>query len=653
MSMIRFSELRKDRSRYDNGRKRSGYPRTADTNMYRPILAIDGEGITDRDGSHRYVMLCASDGSYIADHRLTTDACFEYLLGLPKRHLIVGFSISYDVCKWLQDMPHATLERLWSQGGCIWKGYSIRWAPGKQIIIKSRGRSVHIYDVFGYFQRSFVDSLREWKVGTEAEVSSILAMKNSRSDFSNESVQEMLSYCLSECNLLVQLVGALREAIIEGDIPMKQWYGAGAIAAAIMEKEGVKRYMGRPDENGKPTPPPKRYEHPIMASYFGGRFEIAESGLHEKIWTYDIRSAYPYILSQLPCLTHMVYKESEGYSESEWAIYYCEWSVDRKTPWPPFPFRDRHGQICYPYEGSGWYHASEVRSALALFPGCITIRRSVTLDPACPSGCTGKPFAFIPGYFEYRKVLKARGSQAQLTVKLGLNSLYGKTAQGVGWGEQKPPYQSYLWAGMITAGTRAMLLDTIRQNPAAIIWTAADGISSRERLNLNVGEELGEWEEAYADWVFCVQPGIYQVCKDGTVEIRSRGFGKREVDFEAMKAAYFADPILGKYDYNVTRFVGLGAALMRKEFWKYFGKWVPMQRTVMFMPAKRIPEPFLTVRDAVDIWQLNVVPPIRMLPPPPPADQPESHPFKSRTAWTDMWSDDDDGFSHVVDAEQP
>jgi hypothetical protein len=92
---------------------------------------------------------------------------------------------------------------------------------------------------------------------------------------------------------------------------------------------------------------------------------------------------------------------------------------------------------------------------------------------------------------------------------------------------------------------------------------------------------------------------------------------------------------------------------MRKEFWKYFGRWVPMQRTVMFMPAKRIPEPFLTVQDASDIWQLDVTPPIRMLPPPPPADQPESHPFKSRTAWTDMWSGDDDGFSHVVDAEQP
>jgi len=65
---MRLSDIRKDRTRYDAGRKRSGKGGKRlipDTNMYRPILAIDGEGITDENGRHRYVMLAASDGSYV------------------------------------------------------------------------------------------------------------------------------------------------------------------------------------------------------------------------------------------------------------------------------------------------------------------------------------------------------------------------------------------------------------------------------------------------------------------------------------------------------------------------------------------------------------------------------------------------------------
>src|SRR5688572_14111837 len=99
---VRLSELRKDRAKYDAGRKRSGKSgksgpsgtwKNRPNNMSRPIISIDGEGITNHDGRHRYVMLAASTGDYIWGHDLTTRDCFDFLLDLPKDHLIVGFSI--------------------------------------------------------------------------------------------------------------------------------------------------------------------------------------------------------------------------------------------------------------------------------------------------------------------------------------------------------------------------------------------------------------------------------------------------------------------------------------------------------------------------------------------------------------------------------
>jgi len=654
---MRLSDIRKDRTRYDAGRKRSGKGGKRlipDTNMYRPILAIDGEGITDENGRHRYVMLAASDGSYVQGRELTSVQCFEYLLNLPKRHLIVGFSISYDVAKWLSFIPKETLRELWISGNVRHGSYSIRYAPGKQITIRHTDkRSVHIYDVFGYFQRSFVAALEEWKVGTSEQVERIREMKASRGTFSNEGMTEMLAYCQEECRLLVELMTKLRTAIIEGDIPMRQWYGAGAIAAAILEKEGVKAHVERQ--------PPVKYSEAILSAYFGGRFELFESGEHKDIHLYDIRSAYPHILTSLPCQSHLVYSDHAGYVPSEWALYLCRWDVPQRTPYPPFPFRDaKSRQILYPIHGMGWYHASEVRSALRLFGDSITIERSIVLHPSCPGVCKGTPFGFVPEYFEYRRWLKSQGSQAQLTIKLGLNSLYGKTAQGVGFGEKKPPFQSYLYAGMITAGTRAMLLDAIAQSPESIIWTATDGIASKVQLRLPEGEQLGEWEYTHADWVFCVQPGVYQVCKDGKVETRSRGFGKQETAFDEIKVAYNADPIWGEFKYRTTRFVGLGSALARTDFWGAFGRWKEMERAIKFYPSKRHPELILDALEMgltlKDVEGMTQAPPVRYWPPSGVKGQDASAPYQPKTSWADQWereSDNDEVLAILIDSEQP
>lgn len=631
---LSLESVRKDRKRYDNGRKRSGASGKSrpDTNLLRPILAIDGEGVTDRDDTHRYILLASSDGGYISGSILTTRDCFDYLLSLPKRHLIVGFSITYDVCKWLQFVKRKDLEYLWQHGYVKLQEYTVRWAPGKYITIRKGKQSVHIYDVFGFFQRSFVDSLEEWNVGTPEQIERIRTMKASRSTFSEDSIPEILAYCLEECELLVQLVGKLRDAIIEGGIPIERWYGAGAIAAAILKKEGVKKHLERV--------PPVSWEIPVMSAYFGGRFELAVSGEHRNVYTYDIRSAYPFILSGLPCQTHLVYSRYSGYVQSELALYRVTWNVPEESYWPPFPFRiEGTKQIIWPTSGEGYYHSSEVHAAMRMYGDAITIIESWVFQSHCgEAGCAGQPFRFIPEYYQYRNELKARGSQAQLTIKLGLNAMYGKTAQGVGWGDKKPPYQSFLLAGMMTAGTRAMLLDAIQQAPEDILWTATDGIVSRVPLDLPEGKGLGEWEHGTADMVFCVQSGIYEVTKGNEITIRSRGFGKRETSFDEIRAAYKRDPVYGSYRYTVRRFVGLGSALMRQDFWAHFGKWLEVDRTINFCQVKRFPGEIEDGR-------------VRWLPPDKPVDQEQSVPFQPRAQWSDLWSDE--VLDDMIDGEQP
>src|SRR5256885_2771992 len=69
------------------------------------------------------------------------------------------------------------------------------------------------------------------------------------------------------------------------------------------------------------------------ASYFGGWFEIMMHGMVPGItYEYDINSAYPYIISSLPCLLHGEYKGGSGKppENSRYVLVYASLSSYRK-----------------------------------------------------------------------------------------------------------------------------------------------------------------------------------------------------------------------------------------------------------------------------------------------------------------------------------
>src|SRR5262249_46056518 len=145
--------------------------------------------------------------------------------------------------------------------------------------------------------------------------------------------------------------------------------------------------------------------------------------------------------------------------------------------WGPFPFRDEIGSIVYPRSsGGGWLWGDEFFAGEALFPHAEFVEAWVY-----DCSCTCKPFAAIPGY--YRERVKIGKEGPGIVIKLGCNSCYGKIAQSLG-GEG--PFTSWMWAGLITSGTRAMILRALgaHKNPANLLMVATDGICTRERLDL-------------------------------------------------------------------------------------------------------------------------------------------------------------------------
>ena len=583
-----------------------------------PIVAVDSEGYNGEDKKHRLDLLAAAGEDwtdYIANpDKLAPEEMFEFLLSLPEKHgkaIYFIYSGSYDATMWLKQLPDWAIKK-WRKFGIFrWKHYLVKWIPRREFIIYdklsrkeaiiTRGpnkgkyrywydRKTHIYDVFGFFQMSFVKALQDWKITDQETIDRIASMKGQRGKFSEVEKAKILEYCLEECQLLVKLGNEFRKACIEGNIKPHHWYGAGALASTLMRQYGVKTFIFEP--------PQKEIREPIKRAYFGGRTEISYQGrLPNGGWQYDINSAYPTaMLALLPCLVCGKWNYTENpneFGKHDYEIWNVEWNCHGKL-WGPFPWRHSDGRIFYPDAGKGWYHKIEIDAANALYPDCtFEIFNGVTYDV----GCEHKPFRFIEDRAAYRLTLKAEGNPANKPLKLGLNSLYGKTAQTIG---KNPPYQCFFWAGLTTAATRAKLLEAIRYCSGTVYSVATDGlISSVEIDELSVGKNLGQWEQTKITEGIVIRPGVYK-WRDNSGDSEkewhygTRGFMRDELLWETIEEAWdnnywrnskIPDPPK-PIKYSATRFIGINQALARGEHWRdYLGEWVEQPRTLSFMPT--------------------------------------------------------------------
>jgi hypothetical protein len=131
--------------------------------------------------------------------------------------------------------------------------------------------------------------------------------------------------------------------------------------------------------------------------------------------------------------------------------------------------------------------------------------------------CSCRLFDWVDDLYDQRRRLgpDTRGQP----LKFGLNSLYGKLAQRSGRG----PYHDAVSAGLITAATRARLIEALAQDPEAGFMLATDGVYTMRPLSLDIGDGLGQWEAKVWPDLFVVQPGVYWSPSKQEESLKSRG----------------------------------------------------------------------------------------------------------------------------------
>jgi hypothetical protein len=172
------------------------------------------------------------------------------------------------------------------------------------------------------------------------------------------------------------------QGLVENGIklPRHKFFGPGQAAQATMDlickHDGVD-FTRKTIE----THVPFEFREAARHSYLGGWFEVFKHGLHEgTAYEYDINSAYPKIMTQLPCLLHGKHLHGNGdpyraarlrpYAKHRFGLEpgQCLCLVDaRVTGLDPrigaMLHRQPNGRVFRPHITEGWYWLHEREAA--------------------------------------------------------------------------------------------------------------------------------------------------------------------------------------------------------------------------------------------------------------------------------------------------
>lgn len=574
----------------------------------RDFIGWDGEGITYHpDTPQSYVLFGASTGQYVIGRSLGTYQCLSLMLGVKTANPLaihVGFSISYDAEMILRDLSEEELKELITNASIKWHGFRIEYLPKKWFQVSGGNPKVtcRIWDIWSFFGCSFVVALKKYVPEIpQSDLDRIITGKGQRNKFKTSELEsQVVPYWKTELAYIVLLANRLRELLHEAGLFPRMWHGPAAVANYLNKANGTKEHMSSDLPYGV-----------LVASQYGyaaGRVEQYKVGMaNSKIYKYDLRSAYPAAMTLCPDLNHKwSYRESDSITDIQsFALYFIDYdsmaSSRAFTPQPLF-HRTKDSYITFPRLTTGWYWGPEAENALASGCAVITAAWEMEMENAT------YPFAeWVTGMYEKRRAFKAQKIPAEWAIKLGLNSLYGKTAQRAGYerAHRIPEWHQLEWAGYITSYTRARMYRAALLAGDSIFGMETDAIFTTAPVDgLDIGESLGQWDyETYMNALY-LQTGVYWMQdNDGEWHSKFRGMDKETLNLDmalsylentslnvANSDQYMEQPMTGM---TRTRFVGSRAAMHvgRMEDWR---KWkTEPVKLVVGKSFKRIHVPLL------------------------------------------------------------
>lgn len=418
--------------------------------------------------------------------------------------------------------------------------WSIKYIPKKFFAIIGKHKDYYyFYDLYNFLDTSLNKAAKKF-LGDEKLDNVDVSRLNVDLDYWKENYVDIRKYCIKDAYLTKQLADYFWGLVYQ----KLNFYPKSPMSKGKLSEEYFLHKCIIPSIAFIPD---KAIET-AYNSYYGGHFEILKRGYFDKVYSYDIKSAYPAEIANLPDYTKgKWYKVYEVCKEARSGFYKCR-IESMELPFSPFMQKigGQAGLNVYPNGRFIQYLTKqEIEFFREYFPNS-----AIKIDFGWEFYETKevKPFFDeITRLYAWKEVEK--DPDIRYCVKIIMNSLYGKLIQVSGDGNYTGKLFNPAYAAEVTAGARIKILKLALQKPFNIISFSTDSVSSTTPLNVCSNPNLGDFEKDFTGEGVVIMSDVYNYWNNELHKEKSklRGFSlasSKEIDSSEV---YLKD-ILAKMD---------------------------------------------------------------------------------------------------------
>lgn len=493
----------------------------------RTVVGLDTETIKGKCW-----LISDSNGNY--KETKTFNECVDFLTRESIRLTLNFFyNIQYDIQAIFKYLPRTILRELHDFGKAEVNRVRIRYIPRKYLSL-GKGKNVYtFYDLWQFYRLSLDEASKSYLGRSKSDINSD---DLGTQKYVNENKDKIIEYCINDSQLVQELAVKLQNNFAKVGISFVKPYSQAFISAKFFQLNcNIPIFYN------------KAYQRYAYKTYSGGRFELFRKGYFDDMYSYDIKMAYSYEISNLLDLSKGQWcKNTKIFDDFVYGFLRCKYECDNKDI--AVKTFTRNGLNVYPRTSKKeiYITLNEYNYIKEHKLGKIKLLDGWFWYPEEEV----KLFDKVKDIFRERERIRKEQPEIADTYKKLLNSLYGKFFQlipkweklgdrewhdNVKYVGKKGFEELYIrrwitgnlfcpvYATIITSNTRLRVLDMVRENYDTAIATFTDSFLSTEKLNIK-GSNLGEWDKDKHGELILVGTGIYSIRDGNDILTRSRGF---------------------------------------------------------------------------------------------------------------------------------
>jgi hypothetical protein len=476
-------------------------------------------------------LLCDDSGRYTEVNNL--DDCIRFLTHVRYKGKYNWFyNIQFDFESIIKYLDEIDLRELYTNHEVMYNTFKLTYLPRKYFAIQDKNNNrYYFYDMFNFLDVSLNKASKKFL--NDEKIDNIDGNKlNTDMQYWIDNKKEIIKYCIKDAELTKRLADYFWDIIYKN----LNFYPKSPMSKGKLSEEYFLHTCKIPAINNIDT----KVIHTAYDSFYGGRFEILMRGYMEKCYCYDIKSAYPAEIANLPNFNNGSFVKVDKVSEeAHTGFYKCKvFALEKEFS----PFKQKIKNVLNVYPNGA-------------FTQFLTKKEIDFCALHCPNAVINIEFGYewIPKRLDYpfkteiERLYQWKDSEKdediKYCVKIILNSLYGKFIQISGNDNVTGRLFNPLYASLITSGCRTKILELAIQKPDVIISFSTDSVISTEPLNVPTNPKLGEFQKDFEGQGVFVMSDVYNLWNNETHKVKSRirGFSVGSTKDYDEKETYLKD----------------------------------------------------------------------------------------------------------------